>query len=82
MLSSHISRILDEVKDFYDLMDAHKAAMKTEEEEAKKAKAAEEEKKEEGKEEEKKDEEEKKNEEDPDTPATNMKKLVADITKG
>lgn len=46
MLSGHISRILDEVHDFYDLLDTHKAATVAE---AIAAKAAEEEEKKKGK---------------------------------
>lgn len=83
MLSGHISRILDEVKDFYDLMDTHKAVVAEEAKAKAAAAAAEEEKKEDKKEEEKKEEkkedakEEKK--EDPLTPATNVQKLVDDL---
>jgi hypothetical protein len=84
MLSGHISRILDEVHDFYDLLDSHKAAVTEEKEAEKAAKAAEEEeKKDEKKEEEKKDDtkEEKKEEkkENPLTPAMNVQKLVDDL---
>lgn len=77
MLSQHISRILDEVHDFYELLDSHTAAV-AEEAKAKAAAEAEkakddDKKDDEKKDDEKKDEDEKKEEkEDPLTPATNI----------
>jgi len=72
MLSQHISRILDEVHDFYELLDSHKKAVA---EEAKAKAAAEAQEKEDEKDEKKEDADEKKDEkkeEDPLTPATNL----------
>lgn len=83
MLSQHISRILDEVHDFYDLLDSHKAAV-AEEAKAKAAAEAEkakDEEKDEKKDDEKKEDEKKEPEEDPLTPATNIQKLVDEMKK-
>ena len=92
ILSQHISRILDEVHDLYELLDSHKAAV-DEEAKAKAAAAAAkaaadakdaakdgDEKKDDEKKDDDKKEDEKK-EDDPLTPATNIQKLVDDLKK-
>jgi len=84
MLSQHISRILDEVHDFYELLDSHTAAV-AEEAKAKAAaeaeKAKDDEKKEDDEKKDEKEDEKKEKEEDPLTPATNIQKLVDDMKK-